>query len=563
MPKIVERETTEVEKGLDVSDMFNPDIIRGDIKTPSAPGVPPITVPSTGQSPLPGNISPLRATLPLEDVYPFDIDRAYPLDAYTRRLQRYERFEERLLQAEEAAGQTQSESETASGTGTAQNITNLSVTESPLKTDTGLFSLVSVSFDIAPGDTAFGYANVWVSNYHASAAPVLVASIASSPSSFILETTGESVVVTLVSVSANGVPNDFAASPATTVVLDGVTSAPPAPSIAQSLVATPTGYQFQFTFLAGLVADLVDGYTIYRNTVNDSTTATKIDYIKQNATNTGVYTFQDANAPRGTDYYYWVSAVNTFGLESTLTAAQSGTVTNDAIYNSAGQIADTFVNNPINTASVFTGANPLSQSGTTTTINVASFTIQWGAGQVSFNSGSVDPGSYGLWYVYVDDPTYAGGAVTYLATASLVTLYAADGRLYIGSITTDAGGGGSGGGGGGGGGCPLSGAPVKLHGNKTWWTKTVLPNENFIYLKTAKRAGFFSTTDRRYTSRGVVDILLLKVGDVVLTDDGEEVLTEVLSVKLPNATVDKYEATEGHVYSAWGFIGHNLKPNPN
>jgi hypothetical protein len=30
-------------------------------------------------------------------------------------------------------------------------------------------------------------------------------------------------------------------------------------------------------------------------------------------------------------------------------------------------------------------------------------------------------------------------------------------------------------------------------------------------------------------------------------------------LNLPGATVDSYEGKTGHVYSAWGFIGHNFK----
>ncbi len=115
------------------------------------------------------------------------------------------------------------------------------------------------------------------------------------------------------------------------------------------------------------------------------------------------------------------------------------------------QLASTFKNNPINANGAFTGSNPLSQSGTTTTILVSSNSVQFGAGQVSYNSGSVNPGSYGTWYVYTDDRTFAGGSVTYQASANQNVQMAADGRISFGKITTTSGGGGSGSGGGGGG----------------------------------------------------------------------------------------------------------------
>jgi hypothetical protein len=107
---------------------------------------------------------------------------------------------------------------------------------------------------------------------------------------------------------------------------------------------------------------------------------------------------------------------------------------------------------PLNTSGTFTGASPLSQVGVTTAINIAASTMQFGDGQISFNSGSVNPGSMGTWYIYADDPTYSGGAVTYAFTNSQSATYAANGRIYFGKITTSGGGGGAGAGGGSGGG---------------------------------------------------------------------------------------------------------------
>jgi hypothetical protein len=99
---------------------------------------------------------------------------------------------------------------------------------------------------------------------------------------------------------------------------------------------------------------------------------------------------------------------------------------------------------PINTSGRATApAGALSQSGTTKTINVASVTVQFGDGQITYNSGSVTPGAYGTYFVYADDPGYAGGAVTYVATLTESDVYANNGRIYFGLITTAAGGGGA------------------------------------------------------------------------------------------------------------------------
>lgn len=93
---------------------------------------------------------------------------------------------------------------------------------------------------------------------------------------------------------------------------------------------------------------------------------------------------------------------------------------------------------------------PLTQSGTSKTIDVAASVVQFGSGQVSYNSGSVTPSGYGAWYVYCLDPMRLGGAVTYLASSSNPDVTANDAIVYFGLITTSSGGGGSGSGGGGG-----------------------------------------------------------------------------------------------------------------
>jgi len=113
---------------------------------------------------------------------------------------------------------------------------------------------------------------------------------------------------------------------------------------------------------------------------------------------------------------------------------------------------------PVNQSGSFTVNATLSQSGTSTTIDVAASTLVLPGNsttpgrQINYSAGSVNPGSLGTWYVYADDPSLAGGAVTYEATASWSQVFAAPGRIYFGVITTTAGGGQSGGGGGTGGG---------------------------------------------------------------------------------------------------------------
>ncbi len=58
-------------------------------------------------------------------------------------------------------------------------------------------------------------------------------------------------------------------------------------------------------------------------------------------------------------------------------------------------------------------------------------------GDISINSGSVTALSYStLYFLYYDDPTLAGGAVSYAVSTSKTTALQGSGRFYIGSITT-------------------------------------------------------------------------------------------------------------------------------
>lgn len=82
---------------------------------------------------------------------------------------------------------------------------------------------------------------------------------------------------------------------------------------------------------------------------------------------------------------------------------------------------------------------PLSATSdaSTSTINIASHTLQYGYGTVAYSSGSIS----GLtpntnYYVYADDPSFAGGAVSYQATTNPQTVTANNGRYYVGSIVT-------------------------------------------------------------------------------------------------------------------------------
>lgn len=83
--------------------------------------------------------------------------------------------------------------------------------------------------------------------------------------------------------------------------------------------------------------------------------------------------------------------------------------------------------------------NPLSSTGTASTasVTVSSHVVQYGFGTVSYNGGTIS----GLtplttYYVYCDDETLAGGAVSYAASLAPATVVAGNNRYYVGSITT-------------------------------------------------------------------------------------------------------------------------------
>jgi hypothetical protein len=180
-----------------------------------------------------------------------------------------------------------------------------------------------------------GFAGVFLvaKNYNGSSALVKVnedtySGVGGGTHSFVttLQRTGESV--TFYAVPKNSLevtPTDWSTAPSFVLTLDGNISAPPAPTFSQTLVATPTGYQFGFTQVVA-AAQVIDSYKVYRNTSNTTLGATVIRVVKHDQTNAGSPIVVQDQALDGVPYFYWVSSVNTSGLESTLAAAQSGTI---------------------------------------------------------------------------------------------------------------------------------------------------------------------------------------------------------------------------------------------
>ena len=92
--------------------------------------------------------------------------------------------------------------------------------------------------------------------------------------------------------------------------------------------------------------------------------------------------------------------------------------------------------------------------GSDATITIASHNIVYDGGTLAYSAGSITGLAFSTeYFVYADDPTKAGGAVTYVSTTTRTDLTANVGRYFVGRVTTPAdGGGGTSGNGGGGGG---------------------------------------------------------------------------------------------------------------
>jgi len=240
----------------------------------------------------------------------------------------------------------------------------------------------------------------------------------------------------------------------------------------------------------------------------------------------------------------------------------------------------------LNVASTILGTTILTQSGTSTRINVASTQLVTGGQTLTYGAGFVDPGAYGKYFVYWLDIMRLGAVPgftpVYIATLNSQDLTSQDGAVTAGApITTAGGGGGSGGGGGGGGGCCIAGSMVEMEDGSQKDVRDLRKGMNIrnplgdpeeilrIELIPGTPCfgarmssgevltGFSNTHGLKYAGAGIVSGFDLVPGDVIQWRGGTKRVEEKPFLGLK--TVYRMELKgPTKLYIADGAIGHNF-----
>lgn len=262
------------------------------------------------------------------------------------------------------------------------------------------------------------------------------------------------------------------------------------------------------------------------------------------------------------------SAIGQFGFTGETASAQNYLLWGASVVkvrNADTEVSDgnTYGRMPAPPAVSAASTTSLTQSGTTTTIDVGAGTYYLGGVTVNVNSGSVNPGAYGTYYVYFDDPGYAGGAVTYQASTSILDTTKALGRFYVGVITTASGGGGSGGGGFG----PCFSGDTRVLTVQGWRRFDELPAEFEILNRAGRyRATLLVHPDsltpmRRMGANLVTEEHRIRVGNKWLA--AKELFYEVAPVQrrtVYNMEVHTDVWDDKHYLLENGLTAHNPKP---
>lgn len=98
------------------------------------------------------------------------------------------------------------------------------------------------------------------------------------------------------------------------------------------------------------------------------------------------------------------------------------------------RLASGINNNPLNVSSAPTSTTAMTNDGISTTVNVPAFTQQFDFGTVSYGLTSFDPGSFGTWFAWIDDPTFAGGTIAPQFSSTPPSQTANKGRIPLGKI---------------------------------------------------------------------------------------------------------------------------------
>lgn len=293
---------------------------------------------------------------------------------------------------------------------------------------------IGVSFQPALGDKRFGTCKITVAGYNGIAATVEIAEGATSPFSFALEQTGETVTFSAIAVSQNGIE---ASSGPTAVLTLGATASVPAKLIGASATELTTG--LQITFPSGAETNITL-YQVFRGPRGQGfAAASSIGTVTP--TGASAYTFLDAGGLGGI-FEWYVFAVNAAGNG----AASVQILPNPTSLTSADQP----VNSPSNTTNQATVDS--FDAGTDATIRIygtggpgSSWTSPRGFGTITLAGGSIPHKSYNTIYYVVWDTV----GLQYLAFTSFPSVLP-DNFAWAGKVTTviPGGTGGTGGGGG-------------------------------------------------------------------------------------------------------------------
>jgi hypothetical protein len=135
---------------------------------------------------------------------------------------------------------------------------------------------------------------------------------------------------------------------------------------------------------------------------------------------------------------------STYGRIANAHVNSSG-VPNLSVAGSGAQLGGTTNQKPVTIGSFASSWSGLSTSYTaaagspaTATISASAATLQAGSANVAYNASSVGVTGTGgtnvTYYLYINDPTYAGGSQTLVATTTFGNVTTGDGYIYLGSV---------------------------------------------------------------------------------------------------------------------------------